>query len=207
MSKKRTNADLRKMCDQVLCYELVELRRGAHYLRTMLAGGHAGAGPWNLILEGFVTHFRNLREFLFNHGSDAKNRVTAKLHFFENWDVQPSGVLERRRYGQACQQVSHITWDRVDLASDAKQWPFTDIVREIEAVLLQFIQATPKEKIGETFCHLLVGSGCSAPAAARPNITGTTATPTTGSTNVTRGASPLCGTTSAPGNGASALEL
>ena len=102
---------------------------------NLLASGSPGEGPArNATLESFVIHTRNMLDFLYGDNS-RKSDMTAV-------DFVAAGIWHRERpikskllckaHQRAHKEIAHLTYNRLGITPEAKQWPFVEIAREVE---------------------------------------------------------------------------
>ena len=149
MSRKvRTEGELKEASDH-LHYEIWMLTSLAHGIGS----GIAGQGPIaNALLESFVVHVRALMEFLYNEKPKPDDVIAED--YFEKADVwkelrpalSESLKQAKRRAGK---EVAHLTYARLDVTQEAKQWPFVKIANEIAVVLNIFLEHVSKSKLGK----------------------------------------------------------
>src|SRR5205809_3763006 len=85
----------------------------------------------NCAIESFALHARNLIDFFYTPPAKADDVVAA--HFFTDpgaWDSHrpacPAALGDAK--GRANKEVSHLTYGRLLVAPDKKQWPVDEIV-------------------------------------------------------------------------------
>lgn len=98
------------------------------------------------LLESFVTHLRNLIEFLFFPVSRKDEYVRAR-HFFDDPDKPPlweSSLDWKDLYRRACHEVNHLMTGRIDGDSS---WEVGKVLNEIEPILREFASKASPEKL------------------------------------------------------------
>jgi hypothetical protein len=141
MKNPPDDPELLRYSEEHLMHELSMMRETA----SELPKNKAGTTLYTALLESFATHVRNLIEFLFFEIS--KDYVRA-LHFFD----QPADWPHRMTadwtilYKRACNEVNHLTTDRIDGTPAGKKWPVRDIIAKFELILKEFAaKASPKK--------------------------------------------------------------
>lgn len=103
----------------------------------------------NVLLEAFAIHTRCLRDFLFGQrGGHAMDAFASDFCAPGDWEevrgeVPPTLVEldDRNRLGR---EVVHLTYERGAVPAEIKDWPVSDIVREIVEALDDFaLEALP----------------------------------------------------------------
>jgi len=121
-------------------------------LANGIVSGIVGQGPIaNAVLESFLIHVRALMDFLYSDAPQSDD-VVAEDYFAnpDDWKkARPplSDILihARRRTGK---HVAHLTYARLGLKPETKQWPFVEIANEISTVLNVFLDNVPKGNLG-----------------------------------------------------------
>lgn len=85
----------------------------------------------NSLLQSFLTHVRNLTDFLYPKENSGNDDVIAK-HFFENpedWlKVCPAITpLLREAKRRANKELAHLTYSRLRVSPEQKTWAFANI--------------------------------------------------------------------------------
>lgn len=132
-----------------LYYEFWMFRSLANGLGLSLIGD----GPvGNAMLESFVIHVRSIMYFLYSERPKPDD-VIAENFFDEpvQWKkIRPnlSSLLSnvKRRVGK---EVVHLTYHRLNITPEAKQWNFIEITHEISNVMKVFLENVEQEKLGE----------------------------------------------------------
>jgi hypothetical protein len=143
--KKRSQETLRNVSNHLL-YEIWMLES----LAQAMASGVFGQGVLNnAVLESFTLHTRILLDFLYAKEAPRSDDVIAEDFFQdpEQWkSVRPekSETLNmiHTRVGK---EVAHLTYARLKVTPEAKQWPFLQIANELRAVFNKFLEIVPKE--------------------------------------------------------------
>lgn len=131
----------------MLAYTAVELAKRRELPRDLES---------NVLLEAFAIHTRCLRDFLFGQrGRHAMDSFAADFCAPGVWEeargeVPPSlaEIDDRNRLGR---EVVHLTYERSAVPAEIKDWPVSDIVREIVEALDNFaFEALPERLDDET---------------------------------------------------------
>jgi len=123
-------------------------------LAKAMASGVFGQGaPNNAALESFTLHARALLDFLYAEKPQAGD-VIAEDYFDEpsQWlTVRPEKTetlkVIHKRVGK---EVAHLTYARLEVTAEAKQWPFIQIAKEINTVFDAFLNNVAKNRLGSS---------------------------------------------------------
>ncbi len=101
------------------------------------------------LLEPFLLHVRNIREFLYNDGAKKKDDVLA-LDFFDNpddWTKKrpPIGAYLKSIRERLNKSLAHITYARLDYRQ-YELWDLAKIRHDLEKPWGAFMAALPPEK-------------------------------------------------------------
>jgi len=144
---KRTDAALQEASNH-LHYEFSMLTSVAH----AIASGMSSNG-WllNALLESFVIHFRALLDFFYPAENPKQDDVLAKDYFDDGgWDkIKPklSDALAKEKV-RAHKEIAHLTYARLNVTPETKNWAFIDIANEMNAVMEVFLKHVPKARLG-----------------------------------------------------------
>lgn len=125
--------------------------RLAELLKTRNEGKDLGSK--NMMLEDFILHARNLRNFFY--GPKKTEDAVAK-HFVEDiirWsrarrkERERPGIMEI--YDRASKELAHLTYKRKCEVSEKKNWPCSTILREMLEVVDGFIDCVRKEYMSD----------------------------------------------------------
>ena len=148
--KPRTDEELRAVSEH-LYYEVGMLLN----LAKVLATGSLGNGTLeNAALESFTVHARGLLDFLYADNPREDDVVADDfLGGQGTWpgvrgDIPPILNDVRQRVGK---EVAHLTYARLSVTPEAKQWLFLDIAGAMQTVLGRFLKAVPKERLGPSW--------------------------------------------------------
>jgi hypothetical protein len=127
----------------------------------------------NVLLEAFAIHTRCLREFLFGrrgrHPMDAfASDFCAPGAWEETQGEVPPALAEiddRNRLGR---EVVHLTYERSAVPAEIKDWPVSDIVREVVEALDDFALAALPDRLDDETRQALTDLESSPPAGVGP---------------------------------------
>ncbi len=142
MRSARTDEELKETAEGPIVYEVDMLRKCASVLSSPL-----NQLTQNMALESFLVHVRNLREFLYDAGTNPDDVVAGD--FFPGpgqWEaIRPPmpKVIEdnRERLNKA---LAHISYSRLKYKGPAKKWPSQHIASELIAVVRVFLRNLPQ---------------------------------------------------------------
>lgn len=89
------------------------------------------------LIEAFVLHLRNLREFLFLNYPKNEHIVAAQFCQMDIWQkARPalSAVL-KTAWGRASKEMAHLTTKRIAGSPREKEWDFTGLADEIRPII------------------------------------------------------------------------
>lgn len=141
----RTEAELLNYSDVHLTYEIqMFFGSGIQLLRNFYdESDEASFIIYNALLESYVTHLRNLINFIYPANAD-ENDVISNEYFediIEDWQkYRPklSRSLEGART-RASREIAHLTIFRRDDDDSSKRWKILQLMKEIQALLGTFI--------------------------------------------------------------------
>jgi hypothetical protein len=117
-----------------------------------LASGILRESPaHNALVESFAVHARNVIDFLWRNSSNDDDVLAED--FFPSPDLwhgrrpQMPSLLETAKQ-RAHKQVAHLTYTRVLLSEQEKEWQFVEIAQQLQQVFAHFLRAAPHESIG-----------------------------------------------------------
>ena len=102
--------------------------------------------PYNMAIECFLVHFRNLRDFLYPDDKvQAESDNVVAFDYDSNWaktdkDWKDCSSDERRRINKL---LAHISYSRRELAH---RWPINDMRQRIMQRLAAFIRCLPASR-------------------------------------------------------------
>jgi hypothetical protein len=137
---------------KTLLFEFHQMTESAELLRQNAFGG--SGVTHNNTVQGFVTHFRNISCFFFEHHPrfpSPKEGDLAAGEYVADWSTRspaPStDVCDAKE--AANKQIAHITAVRRDrnfVRGNEYRWQIDEIERELVAVLRQFLAVAPEAK-------------------------------------------------------------
>jgi hypothetical protein len=105
----------------------------------------------NVLLEVFAVHTRCLMEFFWgcrrNHQMDAFAADFCDGDWPLAWDSLPSALASVERDKRLGREVVHLSYERSNVPSGAKDWPISEIVEEIVEVLFEFINFANRDRL------------------------------------------------------------
>jgi hypothetical protein len=109
----------------------------------------ATPGTWaqkNALVEAFALHTRNLVDFFY---TPATGDDVVAQHFFGQagrWNAvrPPLSTTLKTSKARANKEISHLTYGRLKVTTQAKHWPVRPIISELEAVLAVFLDRADK---------------------------------------------------------------
>lgn len=108
----------------------------------------------NLFLEGVVTHWRCLYEFLYFNKSVKMRKSDDALagHFFDSFDewqsVRPSPPeYFVQFFNRANKEILHLTYTRMSVTEITKAWNFSLLAEDMFKVLSVFIENADSRKL------------------------------------------------------------
>ena len=121
-------------------------------LAQAMASGLFGQGVLNnAALESFTLHARAMLDFLYAEKPQADD-VIAEDYFDKpsQWlTVRPEKTetlkVIHKRVGK---EVAHLTYARLEVTAEAKQWPFIKIASEINSVFDAFLNNVAENRLG-----------------------------------------------------------
>jgi len=121
--------------------------------RAMATGVFGTSAINNALLEAFTVHARVLLDFLFSEARYEDDVVAGNFLAGQDWPtirgtVSPILDAVRKRVGK---EVAHLTYARVTVTPDAKQWRFLDIAKDMESLVRCFVAAVPKSRLGPSW--------------------------------------------------------
>jgi len=124
-------------------------------LARALATGVFGDGAVNnALLESFTVHARVLLDFLFAD-KPRSDDVVAEDFFLtpERWptvrgDMPPLLQAVEARVGK---EVAHLTYARLGVTPEKKEWRFIEIAVTLETIISRFVENVPPEHLAESW--------------------------------------------------------
>lgn len=119
-----------------------------HHLKTPLPDGFEK----NCLIEVFVVHARCLTDFLYPPANAQEDDVLSTDFFEDATDFitkRPNmNKLIQLSKVRANKEVAHITYKRLGLTPQQKNWDIDSIEKELRATLKIFLDSLPEEKRG-----------------------------------------------------------
>lgn len=103
----------------------------------------------NAVLESFVIHFRVLCDFFYPQHPRAEDVLAD--HFFDSpsdWRRPKLSKYLRDSRTRAHKEVAHLTYDRLKVTPDEKEWDRAKLSREMLPVIREFLKTVPDARIG-----------------------------------------------------------
>ena len=100
----------------------------------------------NLILEGFVVHFRNLYEFFYPPKKPRDDDVTAQ-DYIPSWGSPIPPQLLKDAKKRAHKELAHLTTKRKSGLNPDKHWDRTGLSVAMKPVIEDFIRSVGSTKI------------------------------------------------------------
>jgi len=116
----------------------------------------------NAMLESFAIHVRGLVFFLFPENPKPDDVLAS--HFvlnvtdWENARGSKSEILKKAQ-SRAGKEVAHLTYERLNVTPEAKQWAFIEITNEINRVIKIFLQHAKQDLLSESWKPSIVQMG------------------------------------------------
>lgn len=151
MDAPLTDAELRRWAREHLVYE----GKMFAFAAIQLAERHDRPRDHesNLLLEGFAVHTRCLMEFFWGERRPRHPRDAFASDFCESGLWKPGELLpylaeisDRRRFGK---EIVHLSYDRLAVDAEEKDWPVSAIVDEIVYTLAEFTHLALPERLDD----------------------------------------------------------
>jgi hypothetical protein len=111
----------------------------------------------NLLLEGFAIHTRCLRDFLWGRRKPSQPMDAFAVDFCAPgaWELKrgsvPPALSEMDKRNRLGREVVHLSYHRLEVPAEIKDWPVSEIVREIVNGLCDFaFEALPERLDDDT---------------------------------------------------------
>lgn len=167
-----------------VCYEMMRLG-DALTIRKQFCSGGRGESLAQLLLEAFLLHYRNIRDFLMNADKHVDD-ITAR-HFNLYWQgsswkdhttktASGDGLCEKELINKL---LSHISYSRAEVRSTLStgiHWPLTDMYQTAMSEFVKFVEALPPER-QPLFSQCTGRLGSSSTAISQDGISNSTETP------------------------------
>ena len=154
MTRKQRSPELLQHTSEHLFYEFWMFN---HLAQTMMSGVFGQGVLNNAILESFTLHARALLDFLYAEKPKVDD-VIAEDYFDTPADwltARPNktellGAIHKR----VGKEVAHLTYARLAVTAQEKQWQFAQIASEMNAVFDTFLTNVTKKKLGPSWGKL-----------------------------------------------------
>lgn len=148
MTRPIRSSEVLKKASNALYYEVWMF----DVLTKALISGIAGQSAIkNALLESYTIHLRVLIDFFFS--DNPRNDDIVADDFFthpSDWKkMRPlkTGVLERAKK-RTDKEVAHLTYTRLGIAPDQKNWYFEDVYKDMQTLIELFLKNIPKDLLG-----------------------------------------------------------
>lgn len=114
-----------------------------------LASGIAGESVLkNALLESFLLHSRILLAFLYY--DNPRNDDVIAENFVSDWALNrpPESPIFKEIHFRVGKEIAHLTYKRLSVTEETKQWRFLDIAEEVSRVLHIFVRRAPDRYLG-----------------------------------------------------------
>ena len=151
MTRKQLSSNVLHHTSEHLLYEFSMFNSLA---QAMMSGVFGQGALYNAVLESFTLHARVLLDFLYAEKPKVDD-VIAEDYFDTPADwltarpkkTEQLGVIHKR----VGKEVAHLTYARLDVTAEEKQWQFAQIANEMNAVFDTFLTNVTKEKLGPSW--------------------------------------------------------
>jgi hypothetical protein len=147
--------------------DLVAASEHLHYEMMMLIGtarglasGVAGESVLNnALLESFTLHARALLAFLYADKPRPDDVVAED--FVSDWVSKrpPETAPLARVHFRVGKEIAHLTYERLSVTEEARQWRFVEVAEEMQRVLNVFVQLTPDDSFGPSMTQYKASMG------------------------------------------------
>ena len=143
----RSSEDLRQASDH-LYYEISMYQM---LVQGMISGIAGRSAINNALLKSFAIHLRALIGFFYSE--NPRNDDIIAEDFFANqsdWiNLRPAKtkVLERAKK-RADKEVAHLTYVRLGITPDQKNWYFEEVYKDIQTLIEIFLKSIPRDLLG-----------------------------------------------------------
>jgi len=144
---KRTDAELQEASNH-LRYEFSMLGSVA---QAIASGMSSNGWLLNALLESFVIHFRNLLDFFYPTENAKNDDVLAEDYFDDGaWNKIRPALSDAMAQGKirAHKEIAHLTYARLQVTPESKNWKFIDITNELNEIMEVFVSHVPKARLG-----------------------------------------------------------
>ncbi len=128
-----------------LCYEIEMLLGTKNALASRLCQNGILA---NALIESFTLHARVLLAFLYPETELRKDDVVAE-HYVEDWNSKRPRMPKSLNHirGRVGKEVAHLTYGRLGITDEAKQWNIEELAQELCALFRNFLERAPENKL------------------------------------------------------------
>ena len=137
-----------------VCYEMLRLGDALTNRKQFCSGGRE-ASLAQLLLEAFLLHYRNIRDFLMN-ADKYPDDITAR-HFNLYWQVSSwKDHVAKAKSGEGLREselinklLAHVSYSRAEARSECPtgvDWPLTDMYQTAKSEFVKFVEALPPER-------------------------------------------------------------
>jgi hypothetical protein len=150
---------LYRYSDVHVCYEVDRFLWVATLLdKGALIGGSSPERVNDLLVEGFVLHFRNVIDFLYPRDSiKADDVIAADFVVAGNWDTirPPLSAFLREARKRADKEMMHLTTARIFGAPPEKRWNTMPIANELKPILKLLCDNAVSTKLSPRVAQLI----------------------------------------------------
>ncbi len=119
--------------------------------RTLATGQDIPLVVKNALLEAFTVHARVLLS-VFYPAKPRSDDVLASDYFDDpgEWERErpPLSSILQMINGRVGREVAHLTYARLPVTPEQKQWPFIEIARDMARVVIKFDKLAPVSRLG-----------------------------------------------------------
>ncbi|MFC1596682.1 hypothetical protein ACFL5Q_01935 [Planctomycetota bacterium] len=150
MQKKMPSAEDLAAIAAHLKYEwnmLIQAATLLQQLQSQHARRELAPGLWSALIESFAVHVRNLIEFLLYGATDKYARAVDFFDDPRDWtgNRQRPQVLNTAQK-MANEQIAHLTYGRVHVAPEGREWHVGPIVEALRDVFLDLRRVAAEKK-------------------------------------------------------------
>lgn len=154
----KSELDLKRSSEH-LHYEFGMLNSLAQIMAMNIAGNGVLT---NAMLESFAIHVRGLVFFLFPEKPKPDDVLAS--HFVLNiadWEKARGSKPEilKKAQARAGKEIAHLTYARLEVTPEAKQWAFLEITNEINRVIKIFLQHADRNLLSDSWMPTITQMG------------------------------------------------
>ncbi len=132
-------------------------------LARAITSGVFGRGPLNnAVLEAFGVHARVIAKFIYD-SNPRPDDITASdfTNDKPKWEKTRPSPTESisSLYARVGKELAHLSYARLDVAPDSREWPIVKIADEINHAFLQFLSNADSENLAQPWETLLQSIG------------------------------------------------